>query len=82
MDNLEPLHGQEYEKYLSLIVSTRRGDQRWLEGDDRTGRELDVTDARLTNLEETARLLVCMMNEIGASDHLFASRPTKDWHFS
>ncbi|CAN7730336.1 hypothetical protein [Rhizobium sp. LjRoot258] len=82
MDNLEPLLSQEYEKYLSLIVSTRRRDQRWLEGDETTGRELDVTDARLTNLEETARLLVRMMNEIGASDQLFASRPTKDWHFS
>ncbi len=81
MDNLASLLGQEYEKCLSLIVSARRGDQRWLQVDAETGKSTDVTDEHLEALQETARSFVLMMNEVGLYDW-YGSRPTKDWHFN
>ncbi|MDP9813318.1 hypothetical protein J2W42_006189 [Rhizobium tibeticum] len=80
MQNLKHVLNAECQKYVSLVVSMRRGEQRWLEIDDATGRNVDVTDAKLATFEETVRTLRRMIEDLDASDYL-SCRPTKDWHF-
>lgn len=79
MQNLKHVLNAECQNYVSLVVCMRRGEQRWLEIDDATGRNVDVTDAKLATFEETVRTLRRMI-EVDASDYL-SCRPTKDWHF-
>jgi hypothetical protein len=80
MQDLKNVLNSECQKYVSLVVSMRRGKQRWLEVDEATGSKVDVTDAKLATFEETVRTLRQMIEDLDASDYL-SSRPTKDWHF-
>lgn len=80
MQDLKYMLNSECQKYVSLVVSMRRGQQRWLEVDDATGQNVDVTDAKLAAFEETVRRLRQMIGDLDTSDYL-SCRPTKDWHF-
>ena len=81
MMDLKATLADEYEKCLALIVETRRGSKRWLEIDQTTGQETDITTSHLLALEDTARSLARAMEEVGALDPI-AVRPSKDWHFN
>ncbi|EJL53128.1 MULTISPECIES: hypothetical protein [unclassified Rhizobium] len=80
MQDLKHVLNAECQKYVSLVVSMRSGQHRWLEVDDATGKKVDVTDAKLATFEETVRTLRQMIQDLDASDYL-SCRPTKDWHF-
>jgi|APAra7269096819_1048525.scaffolds.fasta_scaffold117111_1 hypothetical protein len=80
MQDLKNVLNAECQKYVSMVISMRRGNQRWLERDDATGSNVDVTDAKLAAFEETVRTLRQMIQDLDESDYTLC-RPTKDWHF-
>ena len=45
MQDLKNVLNAECQKYVSMVISMRRGNQRWLERDAATGSNVDVTDA-------------------------------------
>ncbi len=81
MQDLRSMLNSECQKYVSLVISMRRGEKRWLEVDGATGSNVDVTDAKLATFEETVRTLTQMIQDLDTAEYL-SCRPTKDWHFN
>jgi hypothetical protein len=69
MQDLKNVLNAECQKYVSMVISMRRGNQRWLERDDATGSNVDVTDAKLAAFEETVRTLRQMIQDLDESDY-------------